>query len=66
MLPHQQRVVVEEAELSEKIRKLGAFLDGEAFKTLPPDERRLLSEQYRYMVGYKIALEQRMRMFGVT
>lgn len=63
MLPHQERVVTEEAELAEKIQKLDTFLDGAMFKTLSENHQRLLNEQYRHMVRYRLVLEQRIRMF---
>ena len=66
MAPYQQRVVTEEADLTAKVQALSAFLDGDTFKTLSENERRLLEEQYRYMVGYQLTLRQRIRLFEGT
>jgi hypothetical protein len=63
MLHHQERVLVERAELDDKLNKLSAFLDGKVYPTLSGDEQRLLGEQYRHMVGYRLVLDQRIRMF---
>lgn len=64
MLPHQERVVTEEIELTEKITKLGAFFDSKVFRALTSVDRDLLTQQYRFMRGYQLTLRKRIELFG--
>lgn len=59
----QQRVVDEEAELSDKLNKLGAFIHGEIFSGLPEEDRRLLQEQDDHMRRYVAVLRLRIARF---
>lgn len=61
--PHQQRVVDERAELDEKVKKLGAFVDGLAFAAIDPVDRALLREQLVVMRQYLYVLKQRIARF---
>lgn len=63
LLPHQQRVVVESNELNERLQKLAAFIDGEAFKDIPGDERARLIAQAGAMGGYLTVLQERIAHF---
>jgi len=63
LLPHQQRVIEEHAELSERCEKLKAFQDTEIFSKLPLDEANLLIDQLAHMLGYQHVLEQRIKGF---
>jgi hypothetical protein len=65
MQPHQERVVVERDELSEKIGKLRTFTNGAVFSTLPYEERGLLTRQYLAMSNYLDILNRRIEAFGV-
>ena len=66
MQDYQQRVVDEEIALSEKLNKLGAFIHGEVFLTLPEEDRTLLQEQDDHMRAYANVLRQRIERFKVA
>lgn len=59
MQDHQQRVVDEEAALSEKISKLEAFMLIPLYGQLPTDERMRLRRQLRHMWDYVYVLRER-------
>lgn len=61
--PHQQRVVDEKNELSERLAKLLAFFQGPTFQTLNEAERSRLRNQARFMDGYAAVLEERIAAF---
>ena len=61
--PHQQRVVDEKTELSERLGKLLAFFQGPIFPTLSEAERSRLRNQARFMDGYAAVLEERIAAF---
>lgn len=61
--PHQQRIVTESDELSERLNKLNAFLMAEKFKELPAIEQQLLKRQQQAMVEYSMALFARVSLF---
>lgn len=61
--PHQQRVVVESAELKEKIIKLEAFLGTDVYQGLSEDERDALKVQLQNMAAYRDILEYRIGKF---
>jgi len=63
MLPHQERVVTEKKELDEKRVKLGTFIDGKTFQTLPQEERDRLMEQAIIMESYSNVLGRRILAF---
>lgn len=63
-LQHQQRVVIEKADLDEKLTKLLAFFQGGIFATLPEAERSRLRNQARFMDGYAAVLEERIKAFA--
>ena len=52
LAPHQQRVVVEKAELDEKRSKLAPFIHSEIFKGLDYDEQQRLRCQVAVMQEY--------------
>lgn len=64
MKPHEERVVAEEKDLSDKLNKLGVFIAGEPFQALDFEDRRLLQEQQIYMTKYASVLRQRIARFG--
>jgi hypothetical protein len=64
MQPHEERVVNEQKELSEKIVKLNAFIGGPIFKTLHGAEQSLLERQLVAMQQYSGILQQRIEMFA--
>lgn len=57
--PHQQRVVNEHKELTERIDKLGMFLKTDQYRALDTEEQRLLLTQEYYMRHYALTLEHR-------
>jgi hypothetical protein len=63
MQPHQQRVVDEKAELSEKLNKLEAFESGAIFAGLPPAEQTRLTRQLFIMKLYEQVLSERISAF---
>jgi len=64
LLPHQQRVVGEKQELSERLAKLLAFFQTDTFSTLSEAERSRLRNQARFMDGYAAVLEERIAAFS--
>lgn len=61
--PHQQRVVIEKAELDEKLAKLLAFHGTATFNALPPDEQDRLIRQSVWMGEYSAVLGERIAAF---
>ncbi len=62
MLPHQERVVAERAELNEKLTKLLAFMNTESFEALPDRDRYLLNKQASFMGFYRDTLDERIAL----
>jgi hypothetical protein len=63
MQPHQQRVVDEKNEVSDRLGKLLTFFQGPIFPTLDEAERSRLRNQARFMDGYAAVLEERIAAF---
>jgi|SRR5579863_3838216 len=65
MQPHQQRVVAELKELTEKREKLATFLctPNGVCEKLPPDEQARLRRQFDIMVQYEGVLQERIDHF---
>lgn len=63
MQPYQQRVIEEERDLSEKLKKLSAFIEGSQFGLMPDGEKALLQEQAEHMRAYVIVLKKRIELF---
>jgi hypothetical protein len=63
MQPHEERVVAEERELSEKLNKLGDFIHSAVFLTLLPVDQSLLQQQEDHMRAYAGVLRQRIARF---
>lgn len=61
--PHQQRVVNEKQELDDKTGKLGIFIKGDLFESLPEEDRTLLEAQYSLMRQYCTILGKRIARF---
>jgi hypothetical protein len=64
MKAFQKRVVDEHSELSGKLEKLDAFALTDTFKTLPVDDRCLLTKQSTAMREYAAILSQRIKRFN--
>jgi hypothetical protein len=64
MQPHQERLIVERDELSEKLNKLRTFNNSDFYSTLPQDERGRLTRQYMAMSTYLQILNSRIFAFG--
>lgn len=63
MQPHQERVVNERKELTDKREKLALFIGGKAFNTLPDDEQSRLRRQFDIMLQYEGILQERIDHF---
>lgn len=63
MQPHQQRVIDEKNELSDKIYKLSSFRTTDMFKSLSEKEQALLTVQLNTMIEYENILEERIQLF---
>lgn len=59
MPPHLSRMLEELEQLSERLKKLNTFIDGEQFKTLPESEQDLLKCQATHMADYQDVLVTR-------
>lgn len=67
MQPHQERVITEQKELSDKLEKLQRFIKaGTTFFTLPTMEQGRLRAQCVFMTGYNEILLQRIADFNQT
>lgn len=64
--PHQQRVVDEKNEVSDRLSRLYAFFQGPIFPTLSEAERSRLRNQARFMDGYAAVLEERIQAFNTA
>lgn len=64
MMPHQQRVVDEKAELDSKLAKLIPFLSSDTCHALPFDERSRLKRQADVMREYSGILGERIAAFS--
>lgn len=58
--PYVERLIEEHKQLSERLDKLVAFLEGETFKYLPSAEQVLLRLQRQQMTAYQSTLQQRL------
>ena len=63
LLPHQQRVVEEEAELADRLKKLGLFFTTEIYATLEVEEQLRLRRQQSAMADYLAILQDRIVAF---
>lgn len=64
--PHQQRVIDEYKELTERRDKLAAFTFTPLFRSLEEAERQRLDEQLGYMNGYQRVLAARIHAMGLS
>lgn len=63
MLPHQQRVCDEQAEVADKLNKLVVFTTTQLFESLPTDERERMVMQRQAMTAYNLVLCERIAAF---
>ncbi|UJD04828.1 hypothetical protein PWKp5_00085 [Klebsiella phage PWKp5] len=63
LLPHQERVVQEKEELEKKYNALGAFREGDTFKSLSTNEQFWLNSQHYVMGLYLHVLNERINRF---
>lgn len=61
--PHEQRVIDEHRELTERLNKLQAFFALPLFLGLPEAERMRLRAQAMFMEGYQAILRERIDAF---
>lgn len=60
MSTFKERLIEEQSNLNEKVKKLRIFIDGnEVFKTLSEEHQYLLKKQLYYMGGYNGVLMKR-------
>ena len=64
--PHEQRVIDEHRDLTEKINKLRAFFDTPIFSGLSEAEQMRLRAQAGFMDGYQGMLRERISAFMAT
>jgi len=64
LAPHQQRVLDERDEVSARLVKLSAFLDGEIFFGLDWEEQNRLKRQRSIMTQYVEVLDERIEVFS--
>lgn len=64
LLPHQQRVIDEKAELDSRLNKLLAFTAAEGFFKLQIEEQGRMKEQAEYMQAYSNVLGARIAAFA--
>lgn len=64
MAPHQERVVLEKAELDAKLSGLSAFINWQVFISIGWDEINRLVEQRHHMTEYSRILGERIAAFG--
>ena len=60
MEEYVNRMLDEFKELDERIMKLGVFLNGNIFGTLPIEEQQDMYDQWHAMILYKSALGRRL------
>lgn len=63
MQPHQQRVIEEKGQLSERLDKLETFVGGAIYSSLPAPEQSRLSRQLLIMQLYEQVLSERIAAF---
>jgi hypothetical protein len=61
--PHQQRVLIERAELEEKLGKLRSFFNSSTYAGLNPKEQDRLTAQEEIMDRYRAILVERIEAF---
>jgi hypothetical protein len=54
-----ERLTIEYDELTDRIVKLGGFLDGDKTKTIDKDQLTLLNIQLKAMITYQTCLDAR-------
>lgn len=64
--PYVERLIEEHKQLSERLDKLVAFLEGETFKYLPSAEQVLLRLQRQQMAAYQSTLQQRLALLNIS
>ncbi len=63
MQPYQERVVTEKKELDERREKLGSFIEGAIYQSLPEAEQNRLTQQALAMTAYSTILGERIAAF---
>jgi len=61
--PHEQRVIDEHRDLTEKLNKLRTFFDTPIFRGLAEAEQMRLRAQASFMDGYQDMLRERISAF---
>lgn len=63
ILPHQERVDIERAQLNERAEGLESFIGTDNFFALPKIEQESLTEQLEAMIWYRDVLDKRIARF---
>ena len=63
METHQQRVIAERNELSQRIEKLSIFVNSDDFEAVDVDEKDRLLRQWGAMMKYRSILNERIAFF---
>ena len=64
--PHEQRVIDEHSDLTEKLNKLRTFFNTPIFRSLAEAEQMRLRAQAGFMAGYQDMLRERISVFMLT
>lgn len=60
----QQRVIEEQKELEQKLKRLNGFFDGPNFPKLPSRTQHLMTAQFHAMAAYEIIISLRIEEFS--
>lgn len=63
LLPYQQRVVQESADLGQRLDALRTFVSAPMFASVAPEEQALLLEQAAWMTRYLSVLNKRVALW---
>lgn len=59
----QKRVIEERSELSDKLDRLGNYIDSDSFNSVDARNRHLLEAQWEAMSNYLVILDKRIGLF---
>jgi len=64
MSDFKSRLLTEQSELNEKVKKLKSFLEGSNFKSIDERQQKLLEKQYDLMHEYNEILLERISLLA--
>lgn len=59
----QKRVIEERSDLSDRLDRLGNYIDSDKFKSIDAHNRHLLEAQWKSMSDYLVILDKRIGLF---